>query len=60
MSISSRIINLDMNSEDSCSFCIVLLAKSALHITEEQANPLSVYRKDWTLVLVNLESTVMR
>ena len=26
MSISSWIINFDMNSEESCSFCIVLLA----------------------------------
>ena len=33
---------------------------TALHITEEDANPLSVYRKDWWLVLVNLESIVVR
>ena len=29
---------------------------SALHITEEETNPLSVYQKDWCLALVNLES----
>ena len=33
---------------------------TALRITEEDANPLSVYQKDWWLVLVNLESIAMR
>ena len=44
-----------MNSEVSCFFCIVLQAYSgiALHIAEEDANPLFGYQKDWCLMLVN-------
>ena len=41
-------------------FCTVLQAYSgiALHIAEEDANPLFGYQKDWCLMLVNWESIV--
>ena len=50
MPISSWIINLDVIAEESYLVCIVVQALwYALHITEEDVNTLSVYRKDWWL-----------
>jgi len=52
LSISSWIINLDMNSEVSCFALFCNHSGIALYITED-ANPLFGYQKNWCLVLVN-------
>ena len=53
LSISSWLINLDTNS-DLVSFALFCKHSGiALHIAEEDTNPLFGYQKDWYLVLVN-------
>jgi len=45
---------MGMNSEVSCFFALICKhSGTSLHTTEEDANPLSVHKKDWRLVLVN-------